>query len=535
MRGHAEQRVVSKYNVVRTSLIGNETTPLQVGNGNFAFNVDNTGMQTFLPFNTLSSWAWHNDSLPADGELPSEYHGVPRLTYDRNVSYDLTDSNLKQATQWLLIGNPNRINLGRIGLKQELNIWNGVITSTLKVNGEEVKVAPQGDFSEDAVAFVVFAGVYEFPLNHTTSLVLNGNDQETAHIQHDLQETCYFVNLRWASQSPLLLTRNEPPGSDKVSAHRYSLQLMASHYPSTISFVAHFSPDKQVPPTPSTIQKRNEQDWNDFSQSLATWGRQEYFDANFPSLYKALLPSSLARAKSMGWEGARWPKMTETITGVSSPGDINALLMWQQPHVLYFAELAYSISPTRQRLECWDPILTATADYMALYPGYNSSTGYYELGLPAYGVTENTPADSSRNLAFEIAYWPQNLAPPPRADDGLYIVYEGLNSSWWHDSKLSGDPRSLIMLQGILPSTPAIDPAIAILTAKKVDQQFDDAGFAVRGGDGGTPPPFIPGNAGFLYAVAYCIAGWQESKTDAPGFPKGEGWVVKSEELGKAL
>lgn len=38
-------RVVSQFNVVRTSLIDNETTPLQVGNGNFAFNVDNTGLQ----------------------------------------------------------------------------------------------------------------------------------------------------------------------------------------------------------------------------------------------------------------------------------------------------------------------------------------------------------------------------------------------------------------------------------------------------------------------------------------------------------
>jgi hypothetical protein len=36
---------VSKFNIVRTNLINNETTPLQVGNGNFAFNVDNTGMQ----------------------------------------------------------------------------------------------------------------------------------------------------------------------------------------------------------------------------------------------------------------------------------------------------------------------------------------------------------------------------------------------------------------------------------------------------------------------------------------------------------
>lgn len=39
------QQVVSQFNVVRTALIDNATTPLQVGNGNFAFNVDNTGLQ----------------------------------------------------------------------------------------------------------------------------------------------------------------------------------------------------------------------------------------------------------------------------------------------------------------------------------------------------------------------------------------------------------------------------------------------------------------------------------------------------------
>ena len=41
--------IVSQFNVVRTSLIDNTTTPLQVGNGNFAFNVDNTGMQVRPP------------------------------------------------------------------------------------------------------------------------------------------------------------------------------------------------------------------------------------------------------------------------------------------------------------------------------------------------------------------------------------------------------------------------------------------------------------------------------------------------------
>lgn len=36
-----------------------------------------------------------------------------------------------------------------------------------------------------------------------------------------------------------------------------------------------------------------------------TWGRKKYFDGIFPALYETLLPSSLDRAKNMGWEGAR--------------------------------------------------------------------------------------------------------------------------------------------------------------------------------------------------------------------------------------
>ena len=39
------ERIVYRFNVIRTRLIDNETTPLQVGNGDFAFNVDNTGTQ----------------------------------------------------------------------------------------------------------------------------------------------------------------------------------------------------------------------------------------------------------------------------------------------------------------------------------------------------------------------------------------------------------------------------------------------------------------------------------------------------------
>lgn len=65
-----------------------------------------------------------------------------------------------------------------------------------------------------------------------------------------------------------------------------------------------------------------------------SWGREKYFLNIFPAVYESLLQPALERAEKMGWEGARWPKMTETITGRSSPGTVNGLLMWQQVSLL---------------------------------------------------------------------------------------------------------------------------------------------------------------------------------------------------------
>ncbi|KAE8155003.1 Six-hairpin glycosidase-like protein [Aspergillus avenaceus] len=687
------QSIISKYNVVRTDLITNETTPLQVGNGNFAFNVDNTGMQTFLPFNTLSSWGWHNDSLPTNGERIQDYTGIPKLTHGRNVSYDIPDPSLPEASQWLT-ANPNRINLARIGLvykgeyvsaeqisesRQELDLWNGTITSRFVIAGEPVEVVTQGDLESDSVVvwvksellrvgelgvqidlpfpvvhstefkFEVFVGSYGVSGDHGSFLVGVG---DTAGIHHLMGGTEYWVNLRWETASPITVGRVDD------ATHRYVL--VPGENATEMAFTASFSPDRRDADSPATVQRRSRAAWNQYwgeggfvdvtgssdpaagelqrriilsqyhvrvnsaaggqspqesglmnngwygkfhmemvvwhNAHWVTWGRAEIFNDIFPGVYEALLPSSLERARLMGWDGARWPKMTDVVSGINSPGGINGLLLWQQPHPMYLASLAYLASPTRETLERWDRVLTATADYMASYAWGNESSGYYDLGPPTYGVTENTPPDETLNLAYEIAYWrygldvarewktklnqpipaqwttvAENLAPPPQVD-GLYTVYEGLNSSWWNDTSLTKDPRSLIMLQGVLPDTPAVDPEIALKTAEKVwdvwtddkirgwgrpvlainaarvgrpDKavyhltafdywKFDDAGFAERGGDGGTPPPFMPGNAGLLYAVAYMAAGWNGSTGDAPGFPVEDGWVVKHEGLLKA-
>lgn len=385
-------------------------------------------MQSGIPWTLLTEQIYREEL--------DDYEGVPRLTHGRNVSYDIPDPNLPAISQWI-IGNPNKVNLGRIGLKykgsplpessistpqQELDVWNGVVTSTFTVDGKLVTVTTQSDFDSDAVVFnvdsdhissgdleifldfpyppihttkykyEVFVGVYDFPANHTTRKARNCEDKNTAHIYHEMQETKYYVNLRWPSDTPLELTREEPEGSTAINAHRFTLENKGDS--PRVSFTTHFSPEKTVPDLPSVVQERGPTAWHEYwnnggfvdltestnpaAEELqrriilsqyhvrvnsaakgqspqesglmnngwygkahfemflwhhahwATWGRQSFFDDIFPAVYKQLLPSSLARAESMGWEGARWPKMTEWITGRSSPGLINALLMWQQ-------------------------------------------------------------------------------------------------------------------------------------------------------------------------------------------------------------
>ncbi|GAB1218223.1 hypothetical protein ATERTT37_007476 [Aspergillus terreus] len=543
-------------------------------------------------------------------------------THGREVYYDIPDSKLPQTSQWL-ISNPNRINLGRIGLRykgatlstpqildprQELDLWNGVITSTFRVDGKDVKVKTHGDFESDSVVFDIESDLihsgdltvemdFPYPPIHTTKykyevFVANFSpEKQNSDLPSRVtRRNAVGWNTYWKKGGFADLTSSANPKANELQR-----RIILSQYHVRVNSAA-----KGQSPQESGLM--NNGWYGKFHMEMvvwhnahwATWGRQEHFDDIFPQLYETLLPSSIARAKSMGWEGARWPKMTEIETGVSSPGGVNGLLMWQQPHPMYLAELAYQASPTRQTLENWDRVLTASADYMASYAWKNESSGYVDLGPPAYGVTENTPPTETLNLAYEIAYWrygldvarkwkkrlgqrapekwttvAEGLAPPPQVD-GLYAVYEGLNSSWWQDPELNGDPRSLIMLQGILPDTPAVNSSVSLKTAQKVWEvwtddkirgwgrpvlainaarmgyperaiyhmtaydywKFDDAGYAVRGGDGGTPPPFMPGNAGFLYAVAYMAAGWNGSpNVHAPGFPKDGTWDVKYEAL----
>ena len=102
--------VVERHRIVTDSVY--HRSPAQVGNGNFAFGVDVTGLQTFVPFNTMSHWSWHSFPLP-DGVKVEDYKGVPMDTYGKMIPYEVGDPNKPEITAWL-VANPHRYDHAKV-------------------------------------------------------------------------------------------------------------------------------------------------------------------------------------------------------------------------------------------------------------------------------------------------------------------------------------------------------------------------------------------------------------------------------------
>jgi hypothetical protein len=325
------------------------------------------------------------------------------------------------------------------------------------------------------------------------------------------------------------------------------------------------------------------------SLQFARWNRFPLLNRSLSHIYPAMLPSARDRAKKQGYAGARWGKMTGPDLG-DAPGEINSLLIWQQPHPMLFAEtehrLAGSAAEAAAVLRRWDGVLAATADFLASFAWWNETTGAYDLGPPAYPVSENTDPRATRNPAFELAYWRfgldvalrwkarQGLALPEKwlhvrdnlarlpVVDGTFAVYEGIPDMWSSNATTMDHP-AMTAIYGLLPppmSGPKLNMTIVENTAEHVARlwdlnqsfgwdfpmlamnalrlgwtgeavgyllhetfKFDDAGYPI----GGTrvPTPYFPSSSSFLLAVGMMAGGWDGS--EGMHFP--ESWKAVAE------
>ncbi|MFC2126212.1 hypothetical protein ACFLU5_15565 [Bacteroidota bacterium] len=124
---------------------------LPVGNGEFCFGTDGTGLQTFSG-NTLSHWAWHSFPLPEE----KSWEDVPPTgTIDTGrITGPMRQASASHAVSRWMFNNPHPINLGRLRLirgngdtlqineirscSRTLNIWDGIHTTTFELDGQIV-------------------------------------------------------------------------------------------------------------------------------------------------------------------------------------------------------------------------------------------------------------------------------------------------------------------------------------------------------------------------------------------------------------
>jgi hypothetical protein len=155
--------LVTRHNPTITAI--DKSAPFMVGNGNFAFTADITGLQTFqdqysalVPLMTQAQWAWH--SFPNPQKFKLEQALVPIKVRGKTQKYPyLSDweQAKKPEIQWLR-ENPHRFSLGRLGLhllradgkpaefsdlsatRQTLDMWTGRLTSSFVFDGALVEV-----------------------------------------------------------------------------------------------------------------------------------------------------------------------------------------------------------------------------------------------------------------------------------------------------------------------------------------------------------------------------------------------------------
>ncbi|KAF9557582.1 hypothetical protein CPC08DRAFT_640114 [Agrocybe pediades] len=287
--------IVSHFNPSRNA--SNPTTPMQIGNGNFAFGADITGLQTFLPWAILSSWGWKNDSFP-EGITQADidaYRGETLDNHGRQVQYEFGGP--EPIQQWL-ISNPNRVNLGRVGLvfldgeghvmnvteeelqnrRQVLDLWNGIITSTFEFAGEQVTVQTACSQEDDVIGVKLDSSLIgkgklalfvDFPWNdgsqkfsapfvgsfapNTTSLhktTLN-RDKIQAEMEHTLVNSTFFTSI---AGDPFSIHRDSP------SAHRYTISPSSASSSFSVNVAFGKSTRTSMPSVDDT-----------FSSSETTW------------------------------------------------------------------------------------------------------------------------------------------------------------------------------------------------------------------------------------------------------------------------
>jgi protein-glucosylgalactosylhydroxylysine glucosidase len=227
------QAVLQRHNPHYKNL--KKTAPLSVGNGVFCFTADFTGLQTFFddysaaqdafPLCTMAEWGWHSYPQTEDESL---LRLTPYDTYGRTVYYAADDKGQEDLFKKIRV-NAHKFHLGLIGFElqnkklalencepvnQLLSLWEGILSSEFKIDGNTVKtetfvhpkedtlyIRAQSSFLKNLRVIINFpygshkktGADFSAPRLHKTKILKNNNG--SVSIERELDGTIYKVTV----------------------------------------------------------------------------------------------------------------------------------------------------------------------------------------------------------------------------------------------------------------------------------------------------------------------------------------------------
>lgn len=322
---------------------------------------------------------------------------------------------------------------------------------------------------------------------------------------------------------------------------------------------------------------------------FALWNRTALLERTL-GWYETVMPIAREIAKRQHFNGVRWMKMTDP-DGTEAPSKVGSFLIWQQPHIIYLAELVYRNAADKEAvLRKYGDIIQETAEFMYSFATLDSAANRYILKgvIPAQ---ETLKAGETVNPPFELSYWhyamqvaqqwrerrnmprcrewddlTARLSPLAANGEGLYLAAESATDTY-RDIRFSSDHMAVLGAVGILPMNRLVNKEYMLNTLDWIWDNWnwdktwgwDYPMTAMNAARIGEPEKavdallmdkrtntylvnghnyqdkrlrvYLPGNGGLLTAIAMMCAGWDGCAENNPGFPKNGKWNVLWEGL----
>ncbi|MEE1800689.1 hypothetical protein PUR57_18765 [Streptomyces sp. JV176] len=436
------ESVVRRHTVELTE--ADASCALTVGNGDFAFTADITGMQTFTAFHdqaaahaerrlavhtaTMSTWGWHSMPNPdgfvlADAMSRYETARGPVEYPDRFDMAAMFGGEVPEeyrAGTWLHT-NPHRLDLGRIGLvlraspdaepesdptalrdpRQRLDLWSGVLTSVFEYAGAEVRVTTVADPHHARVAFRIesellacgLAGVaVRFPYasdGFFTTSDWSAADRHTTTPERLDERGCLLRRVLDDSAYTVRLDWSQGTLAATDDPHAYEL----TNHGSTLEIVAGFSPEEGPEfgrDSFETISRAASAWWRAFWTSGAAVDFAGSTDPRAAELERRVVLSQYLTA--VNCSGTRPPQESGLVTN-SWQGKFHLEMHWW--HAAHF--------PAWGRPEL------------------------LERGLDWYLSILDSARATARRQHYEGARWPKHVGPDGRespSDIGALLIWQ---------------------------------------------------------------------------------------------------------------